>query len=99
MKEPTGDQILTIAVYIIAATFVIGWLILFTAMFLQWALPSKAYLIENLLQQYSKPMQWLQKHSLYAILILFAIRILTALLGWAPPIHFPTDPDEPPDGP
>lgn len=86
MKEPLGDTIFWVAIVILAGTIVLGWIVLLTVMLLQLILPKHNDKLEIFLQFATKPLGQIQKYSIYAALILFAVRLIAGWLGWAPPL-------------
>jgi hypothetical protein len=86
VREPLGDKLFDIAIGMLAFTFIIGWILLLSIMFLQWALPNRSDSLELFLQKASKPLTIVQKYAGYSALILLALRFIAGLLGWGPPL-------------
>ena len=86
MKEPLGDTLFWLATIILGLTFIAGWVVLIVVMLLQWLFPKFDNKFEAFLQTVSKPLGLIQKYSIYAIVILFLIRLIVGWLGWAPPL-------------
>lgn len=84
--EPMGDTLFMIAIGIIAFSFIFGWALLPFAI-LSGQFPRLKWLNATV-DFICTAMDWIQKKAWWAVAILFALKLISSLLGWGPPIDF-----------
>lgn len=87
MDKPIGGILFMISVWAFAFTFVFGWVVLIVVALLQWMFPKHEHKLDSFLKRIMDPLGKLQKYSLWALGVLFVIRILAGWLGWAEPLE------------
>ena len=86
MKESMGDTLFNVACIVLVSTFIVGWILLIAVMLAQKLFPAIEAKAENFLQKISKPIGQIQKYSFIIMIVLFLLRLLAGLLGWATPL-------------
>ncbi len=82
MKEPLGDILIKSLGIIFVSIWILGWLILIISFVLKKILPKYESKFENFIQRTSRPLGVIQKYSLWGLLILLALQMISGWLGW-----------------
>ena len=86
MEEALGDKFIFLAIVLLVIVWMLGWVILLIGMLLQMLIPRLDSRIETIFRAMGKIIDPIQKYALVTVAILFLIRFLAGLLGWAPPL-------------
>lgn len=91
MPEPIGDKIFTIILFVLCATFIIGWFLLLIELLIERFFFKQATRIKLPLKQIHGTLWNVQKYAGYIALALLAIRLVAGWLGWTSPVSSISD--------
>jgi hypothetical protein len=89
MIEPLGDKIISLLLYIFAASWGLGWILLLLIMIIEKLSPNLEQKGEYLLKTIGKYIGSIMKYSLIAVGVLLLIQLIAIVanwLGWTKPI-------------
>jgi hypothetical protein len=87
MNTPLGDRLFEISILLFGSIWIIGWILLFLILLLKLIFPKYKTDLQRFSDYTFKPLSLIQKYSLWAVILLFLLRLVIGWLGWAEPLN------------